>query len=1161
MPRKSPSLSRAFALLASFGLAFAGTHAQARQITHSDARSDAPRYVHVLVEFDSPPAARSYAEALATASAKGSPDAHAEAANVSTTRVAEIDRAQQPILAAITAPDIGADILYRAQRVLNGIAIRVDTSKLAHIRALPGVRALRPIAPHVVDNSTSLPFIGSPELWPVSMADAGQGMRIGIIDTGIDYLHTDFGGPGTGYATNDPTLDGDVPGYPGVKVVGGYDFSGDAYDPNGSNPDNRLPVPDPDPMDCNGHGTHVAGTAAGFGVNADGSTFDGSYDSSTPLASMHIGPGAAPLASLYALKIFGCSGSTYLVGQAVEWAVDPNGDGDLSDHLDVVNLSVGSPYGFIEDVSSAACDNAALAGVVVVASAGNDGDTYYVTGSPGTADRVISVAASVDDGLISSRLRILAPASIAGLVEAPAAAFGSLLSTPGVTGRLVLANPSGGCGGLTNSGLIAGNVALVDRGTCEFTVKVKNAQVAGARGVVVVNNVEGEPFQMTGNDPSITIPSMMISKADGARIKQVLGQGVSVTLSSADDIRRAELADTLATFSSLGPRMGDSALKPDVAAPGLSITSAGAGTGSSAKILNGTSMASPHVAGSMALLRKLYPTWTVEEIKALLMNTAGHDVTVGTGGTPPRYGPGRVGAGRVDLRAAAASPTIAYDAAGSGRVSVSFGPLDVVGTKTAVRKVKVVNKSSSSVSFDVSYEAIVDMPGVDISFPGGSRVAVKPGKSRTFDVRLTATATAMKHTRDASVSASQYGLARAWIGEEAGYILLAPTTGGQPLRVPAHAVARPASKMAALQERIYMSAESGEAALDLTGAGVETGGDPGVDVTSRVTAFELQEINADDPSLSGEFDGIDIAYVGAASDARSQAGGLPDAFLYFGIATHGNWTTPNRAKFTVYVDTDGDGVDDYALFNGSGLPPGPVAAFEVDDLFFTKLVRLSDNEAVEYRSVNVIPPGEADMALFNTNVIVFQVAAQALGLHGGASSISYWVESFALTDDAVGDVLLVDHTGRHSFDVAAPGLDFGTGSPHLDLDGLSMPVHFDRQAFERDGSLGVLCFHHHNATGDRVHILATSVSGEPRITGAQFNGASFVVTGENFDAGSTILVDGRSYPTKNVPSAPTTTLTSKKAGKSIAPGASVALRVLKADGGVTAVFNYTRPPS
>src|SRR5262249_46060089 len=145
----------------------------------------------------------------------------------------------------------------------------------------------------------------------------GAGIIVGIIDTGIDYQHPDFGGTGHRYANNDRVHI--KPGqFPTAKVVGGTDLVGDDY--TGGN----TPEPDPNPTDCNGHGTHVAGTAAGFGVNADGTTYTGPYGPSTPFSSLRIGPGVAPGALLFAIRVFGCTGGSAVVPQAIEYAMDPS---------------------------------------------------------------------------------------------------------------------------------------------------------------------------------------------------------------------------------------------------------------------------------------------------------------------------------------------------------------------------------------------------------------------------------------------------------------------------------------------------------------------------------------------------------------------------------------------------------------------------------------------------------------------------------------------------------------------------------------------------------------------------------------------------------------------------------------------------------------------
>jgi subtilisin family serine protease len=338
---------------------------------------EASQYLTVMLELAEPPAL-----------AMGAPAAIAA-------RSRQIATAQAGLAAHLAALD--AQVLFRATLAYNGIAVLIRADHLDALRALPGVIGVHVIPPKQRATAAAVPFIGAPALWSAPGGATGRGIRIGIIDSGIDYTHADFGGPGTpqAYAANDRTLI--EPGtFPTAKVVGGYDFAGDAYDASSADPLRTAPAPDPDPLDCNGHGTHVAGIAAGFGVAADGSTYQGPYTADLDFASFRIGPGVAPEAQLYALKIFGCAGSSTLMIPAIEWALDPNGDRDPSDHLDVVNISLGSPFGSDDDPDAVALNNAVRAGIVAVVAVGDTGNTFYATNSPASAQLAIAVGASVD---------------------------------------------------------------------------------------------------------------------------------------------------------------------------------------------------------------------------------------------------------------------------------------------------------------------------------------------------------------------------------------------------------------------------------------------------------------------------------------------------------------------------------------------------------------------------------------------------------------------------------------------------------------------------------------------------------------------------------------------------------------------------------------------
>jgi hypothetical protein len=251
--------------------------------------------------------------------------------------------------------------LFRVGVAYNGVAVLASPGDAAALAEIDGVKAVRELPSHETTNSESVPFIGGDDAWTVAGgAFTGDGVKIGVVDTGVDYVHTNFGGPGTVGAYTDarapaanvtpanpddppvPVTSGATQLYPSARVVGGFDFVGDLYtgatdplDPG------SVPAPDSNPLDCAttggnaaGHGSHVAGSAAGSGVNPDGTTYTGSY-STVDLSDMRIGPGVAPEADIYALRIFGCSGSTSFTTAAIDWAADPNGDGSTADRLDV----------------------------------------------------------------------------------------------------------------------------------------------------------------------------------------------------------------------------------------------------------------------------------------------------------------------------------------------------------------------------------------------------------------------------------------------------------------------------------------------------------------------------------------------------------------------------------------------------------------------------------------------------------------------------------------------------------------------------------------------------------------------------------------------------------------------------------------------------------
>src|SRR3984893_5654485 len=495
---------------------------------------------------------------------------------------------------------MGGTVLGQFQHAINGIKGRGTPDQIRAFAALPGVLEVKGVRTYHLDNAESVPFVGAPQAWQGPPGLHGEHIRIAVIDTGVDYTHANFGGPGTVDAFNaakatstqpaDPTLFG--PNAP--KVKGGTDLVGDAY--NADIP-TSVPVPDPNPLDCNGHVSHPSGTATRFGVNSAGKTFNGSYDANTPGQSFIIGPGVAPLADLYAVRVFGCTGSTNVVVDAIDWAV--------AHDMQVINMSLGASFGTEDSADAEASENAVNAGVVVVASSGN----------PSTGEKAISVAAMDSHTSFPGETLALAAASITALdADGIAAANGTSLPVVVLKGT----GPGGVSLGCNPAEYVAagvtGKLVVTVRGSCARVARAIFGQQAGAAAVAMINTAPGYPPYEgpinsnpdTGIPYTVTIPFLGVQgprapNTDAATLAPSTAATLTTTTIANPTFRQ------FASFSSAGPRDGDGHLKPDVSAPGVSIFSTAAGTGNQGLFESGTSQAAPHVAGSAALAIQAHP--------------------------------------------------------------------------------------------------------------------------------------------------------------------------------------------------------------------------------------------------------------------------------------------------------------------------------------------------------------------------------------------------------------------------------------------------------------------------------------------------------------------------------------------------------------------------
>ena len=618
--------------------------------------------------------------------------------------LAAIKTDQDAVVAA--ARQMGATEQGRLSRSLNAVVMTIDASKLDNVANITGVISVRPVLTYTTDGNDKVTNPGyAPESGSLEQAaqylgvDAvraagydGTGVRVAVLDSGIDYTHGNLGGPGTTafyeqcYGdTADPTapgpkdvaVTGDCANFFGPsapKVKGGYDFVGDTW-PNGP------VVTDPNPLDYEGHGTHVSDIIAGHSNDHHG---------------------LAPGVSLYAVKVCSavasaCNGLALL--QGVDFALDPNADGDMSDAVDLMNLSLGSDYGQDEDDLSLALDNAVRAGVVVVASAGNGGDRPFKVGSPSTAARVISVAQTALPDDESFVIDVTSPAGVPGLTDNKIKLTvlqpwgGPIPASPGLVGDL--ARPTGsrlGCAVGDFGAANAGKIALVDRGTCAISIKASNAEAAGAIGFILVNNTGGAPGAFSYGGGTITIPTLAVSLDDGDALRTAVAAGpVSVVVDPANAI---SLAGTMVSSSSRGASIDGIRVKPDIGAPGAWL-SAEVGTGTEETNFGGTSGAAPTVSGVAALVLQKFPNESPVRIKTRLLNSADMSST-----TPDATGAlyptpiSRIGAGEV--RGAATTGTFRMRSSEKGGGNIALGSLHLSSDILVSRHIKLENTSNNA---------------------------------------------------------------------------------------------------------------------------------------------------------------------------------------------------------------------------------------------------------------------------------------------------------------------------------------------------------------------------------------------------------------------------------------------------------------------------------
>lgn len=698
--------------------------------------------------------------------------------------------------AAFRAAALAAGVKYIERRsynnLFNGFSVEVSDTDRSRLARLSGVRSMYPVevvhAPNPVREATDAPNLAT----AIAMSGAsvaqtsgftGQGVRVAVIDSGVDIDNPAFGGTG---------IRGTTP-FPNARVVAGWDFVGDNYNAAGTTAGELTPVPDGDPRDCaatgtspitptssaaGGHGTHVAGIV---GANGGGLV------------------GVAPGAGIGAYRVFGCYGST---GTDVQLAALERAH---MDGMQVINMSLGSSRGWPISPTGQAISRLARKGVVMAISIGNAGpggsqpDGLWAASSPGVTDGAIGTASFDNTHVVQPAFTVANvahgyTASNGGNAAVPTSGTAPLVRT-GTT-----SSTNDACSALP-AGSLNGAIALIRRGTCGFYNKAINAQNAGAVGVVLYNNQAGIlsptvsiPAGSPPGSPTVNIPVVMVTQSIGGTLDGAIQSGPQTLTWSTPTSFPSATGGLISGFSSFG-LAPDLSFKPNIGAPGGSILSAYPLELGGRATLSGTSMASPHIAGVAALVLQAVPGSALGRFSALsgpntppaapmltrLMNTAKPklwSLNTGLGLLDHTF---RQGAGMVDVMAAIQTKQFVVPA------SIAAGE-SAGGPKT--HRLTIRNDATTPVTFTLGHVGALGAgPNVPLnptaattSWSLGTNFFTPAGtvafSSNTVTVPARGAATV-----DATISdATNGGLFGSLYG---GYITLTPQGGTEPtLRVP-----------------------------------------------------------------------------------------------------------------------------------------------------------------------------------------------------------------------------------------------------------------------------------------------------------------------------------------------------------------------------------------
>ncbi len=677
--------------------------------------------LQLIVELSSPSVVRYLQPSAKAVTVQPRVNLQSQQAN---TYRAQLSRERQQVTGRLSAIT-GVQVQSYVDTVMNAVIARVPVDKYREVRNLPGVKKVYFSRLKRMTLDAAAGVVNAPGLWNAvsgGRASAGKGVKIGIIDSGIDITNQMFTDSSltapTGFPKADTTAD---LAFTNSKVIVARNYVSLVFNYNPQRVQSAI--------DEVGHGTFVAAVAAGKQFTAPAATISG----------------MAPGAYLGSYKVFGTPGVN---DGATDAGIIAAINDAVNDGMDVINLSLGG-LDYVppsEDPEVTAIENAISHGVIVTISAGNDGPNTHTIGSPGTAPDAITVGAVSNSRMLAAALHVTAPSPVPSNL-------GTLAYQPGlgptttVSGNIVdvttLDGNGFGCSAFP-VGSLSGKIAFIERGgvptRCLFTTKIGNAASAGSKAVVVYNDnpTEGAISMSVGGT---SIPSVMVSNPDGLLLKAFIAahSDATVSIDSASSLAAVPTtAGVVSSFTSIGPDM-DFSIKPDLVAVGQDVYSAALNSASSpnAEIssstgftsADGTSFSSPMVAGAAAAVKQLFPNLSPLAIKSILMSTASQNATTDGSNSPQVL---QVGSGLLNMGAAAAAQATFAPAA------LNFGTQSYSGTVSLTRTLLVTNISSQSDSFAVSANPIISGPA--ITFSKTNTGPIPPGSSVSVDVTLQATA-------------------------------------------------------------------------------------------------------------------------------------------------------------------------------------------------------------------------------------------------------------------------------------------------------------------------------------------------------------------------------------------------------------------------------------